>query len=125
MKLKIKKGDLVQVITGDDKRERSQAAGEEKTKKRQANKPKVGRVLEVYPEKMRILVEGVNMVQKHNRPSQTNPKGGIQSIEAPLHYSNVMLIDSDKKRTRVGTRVETKDNRIVKKRFAKSNGQDL
>jgi len=124
MKLKIKKGDLVQVITGDDKRERSQA-GDDKGKKRQANKPKVGRVLEVYPEKMRILVEGVNMVQKHNRPSQTNPKGGIQTIEAPLHYSNVMLIDSDKKRTRVGTRVETKDNRIVKKRFAKSNGQDL
>jgi large subunit ribosomal protein L24 len=125
MKLKIKKGDLVQVITGDDKRERSQASGDDKSKKRQVNKAKVGRVLEVYPEKMRILVEGVNMVKKHTRPSQTNPKGGIQSIEAAVHYSNVMLIDSDKKRTRVGTRVETKDNQIVKKRFAKSNGQDL
>lgn len=123
MKLKIKKGDLVQVITGADKKERSQAGGD--SKKRQVNKPKVGRVLEVYPETMRILVEGVNMVHKHSRPSQTNPKGGIQKIEAPIHYSNVMLIDSEKNRTRVGIRVENKDNRIVKKRFAKSNGQDL
>jgi large subunit ribosomal protein L24 len=73
MKLKIKKGDTVEVITGE-------------------NKNKAGRVLEVYPEKQRILVEGVNIVKKHQRPTQTHPDGGIVEMEAPIHYSNVKLV---------------------------------
>ena len=77
MKLKLKKGDLVQVIAGNDK-------------------GAVGRILEIYPEKMRVLVEGVNVRKKHTKPSPQNPKGGIVSKEMPIHYSNVMILDSDK-----------------------------
>lgn len=73
MKLKIKKGDVVKVLTGN-------------------SKGKEGRVLEVYSEKMRVLVEGVNIVKKHQKPSQTHPNGGIVEMEAPIHYSNVKLI---------------------------------
>jgi len=78
MKLKIKKNDTVMVITGNDK-------------------GKIGRVLEVIPDKMRILVEGVNVRTKATRPNQQNPKGGLIHKELPIHYSNVQLIDSDKK----------------------------
>jgi large subunit ribosomal protein L24 len=80
MKLKIKKGDIVQVIAG-------------------ANKGDQGRVLEVYPDKMRILVERVNERSKHERPNPKNEKGGIVKREMPIHYSNVMLLDSDKNPT--------------------------
>ena len=73
MKLKIKKGDVVKVLTGNSKN-------------------KEGRVLEVYSEKMRVLVEGVNIVKKHQKPSQTHPNGGIVEMEAPIHYSNLKLI---------------------------------
>lgn len=78
MKLKIKKGDIIKVITGSDK-------------------GKTGRVLDIDPKAMRILVEQVNVRSKHTKPSQMNPQGGINKIEMPVHYSNVMLIDSDKK----------------------------
>lgn len=104
MKLKIKKGDFVQVIAGND-------LGAS------------GRVLEVYPEKMRILVEGVNVRKRHTRPSQKNQKGGIVSKEMPVHYSNVQMLDSDKNPTRIGIRFDDKDeNRI---RYAISNGKLL
>lgn len=73
MKLKIKKGDNVQVIAGNDK-------------------GKQGRVIAVYPDKMRVLVEGVNVRKKHSRPTQANPNGGILTKEMPIHYSNVMLV---------------------------------
>lgn len=75
MKLKIKKGDTVQVITGVDK-------------------GKEGRVLEIYPSKMKVLVEGVNEKIKHEKPSQQNQQGGRVTKGAPLHYSNVKLIQS-------------------------------
>ncbi|MCB0702855.1 MAG: 50S ribosomal protein L24 [Ignavibacteriae bacterium HGW-Ignavibacteriae-4] len=75
MKLKIKKGDTVQVITGVDK-------------------GKEGRVLEIYPSKMKVLVEGVNEKIKHEKPSQQNQQGGRVTKSAPLHYSNVKLIQS-------------------------------
>lgn len=75
MKLKIKKGDTVQVITG-------------------ADKGKEGRVLEVYPSKLKILVEGVNQKIKHEKPNQNNQQGGRVTINAPVHYSNVKKIDS-------------------------------
>ncbi|MBM2816630.1 MAG: rplX [Ignavibacteria bacterium] len=107
MKLKIKKGDYVCIISGNDKSE------------------KPHRVLEVYPDKMRILVEGVNLRSKHTRPSQQNQKGGIQKKELPVHYSNVMLLDSDKNPTRIGTRFEEKEGKLTPVRFARTNGNDL
>lgn len=73
MKLKIKKGDNVKVITGDDK-------------------GKVGRVLEIDAKKMRLLVEGVNIHSKHEKPNQSNQNGGIVKVELPIHYSNVKLV---------------------------------
>jgi len=76
-KFNIKKGDSVVVITGDDK---------------DAKKPR--KVLEVFPDKAKILVEGVNIVTKHTKPSAQNTKGGIVKIEAAIHISNVMLWDA-------------------------------
>ena len=106
MKLKIKKGDIIKVITGSDK-------------------GKTGRVLDIDPKAMRILVEQVNVRSKHTKPSQMNPQGGINKIEMPIHYSNVMLIDSDKKATRIGLRREVKDGKATVVRFARSNGKEL
>ncbi len=106
MKLKLKKGDLVRVIAGNDK-------GAE------------GRILEIYPEKMKVLVEGVNIRKRHVRPTQKNPKGGIISKEMPIHYSNVMILDSDKNPTRIGIRFEEKDGKVVRIRYSKKNGKDL
>jgi large subunit ribosomal protein L24 len=73
MKLSIKKGDNVKVITGVDK-------------------GKEGKVLEVYPTKMKLLVEGINEKIKHEKPSQQNQQGGRVTISAPIHYSNVKKI---------------------------------
>jgi len=81
MKLKIKKGDTVIVIAGNDK-------------------GKTGRVIAVYPKKMCVLVEGVNVRKKHMRPSPAYPQGGIISKEMPIHYSNVMLVGPDGKPVR-------------------------
>jgi len=77
MKLQIKKGDVVQVISGNDK-------------------GTSGRVIEIDREKFRVVVEGVNIRKKHARPSQANPNGGIISREMPIHYSNVMLLVNGK-----------------------------
>ncbi|MFM8437659.1 MAG: 50S ribosomal protein L24, partial [Candidatus Kapaibacterium sp.] len=77
MKLQIKKGDVVQVIAGNDK-------------------GTSGRVIEIDREKLRVVVEGVNIRKKHARPSQANPNGGIISREMPIHYSNVMLMVNGK-----------------------------
>jgi len=107
-KLKIKKGDMVFVITGNDK---------------DLKKPK--RVLEVYPEKMRILVEGVNVRIKHTKPNQQNQKGGRLSKEMPVHYSNVMISDTDRNPTRIGIKRDDKGERSASVRYAKSNGKDL
>jgi len=106
MKLLIKKGDLVKVITGNDK-------------------GASGRVLEVYPKTMRILVEGVNIRKRHTKPSQKNQKGGIISKEMPVHYSNVLMMDSDKNATRTGIRHEEKSGNRTPVRIAKTNGKDL
>ncbi|MFT3798162.1 50S ribosomal protein L24 [Microbacterium sp.] len=117
---KIKKGDLVQVITG-----RKQDKG--------GDRGKQGRVLDIFVEQNRIIVEGVNYVTKHNRVGQSQRgtrTGGIETMEAPIHISNVALVDpSTKKPTRVGHRVEeqTKDGvkRTVRVRYAKKSGKDL
>ena len=99
-KLKIKKGDEVIVVTGKDK-------------------GKKGQVLEVLPTKSRVKVQGINLVKRHRRPTQTSP-GGIDSFEASMHISNVALVDPDSgKATRVGYRVEDKN----KVRVAKASGK--
>ena len=112
----IKKGDLVQVISGP-----SQARG--------GDRGKQGRVIGVDAEKNRVVVEGINFVTKHLRVGQTDrgtKTGGIETHEAPIHVSNVALIDpKTKKPTRVGFRVETKDGRTVRVRYAKKSGEDL
>lgn len=86
------------------------------------NKGKTGRVLRVISDKNRVLVEGVAMIKKHVKPNpQANIKGGIAEQEAPIHISNVALMDSNGKATRVGIReVDGK-----RERFAKSTGETL
>ena len=99
-KLKIKKGDEVIIVTGKDK-------------------GKKGTVLEVLPMESRVKVQGVNLVKRHRRPTQTSP-GGIDSVEASLHISNVAHVDPDSgKATRIGYRVE-KGNKV---RIAKASGK--
>jgi large subunit ribosomal protein L24 len=100
MAAKIRKGDRVVVLTGKDK-------GRE------------GQVSKVFPKESRVLVGGLNMVQRHTRPSQGDPQGGIMNTEAPIHVSNVALVDSKGKATRVGFRMEG-DKKV---RFAKTTGE--
>jgi large subunit ribosomal protein L24 len=107
-KIKIKKNDMVEVITGRSRGRR-------------------GKVLRVYGETNRVLVEGVNILKKHERPTQSNQQGGITEREHPIHISNVMLVDPKSgDRTRVGRRVgqdEAGKNYI--ERFAKRSGDAL
>jgi large subunit ribosomal protein L24 len=117
---KIKKGDLVQVISGP-----SEARG--------GFRGKQGRVIEVQVERNRVVVEGVNFVTKHVKVGQTQrgaKTGGIETHEASIHVSNVALIDPETKRpTRVGHRNDTvtKDGvtKTVRVRYAKKSGKDL
>ena len=119
-KLKIKKGDLVQVTTGG-KQERGGDRG------------KQGKVLKVFPESNRVLVEGINRITKHTKVGQSQrgtTTGGIEVVEAPVHISNVAVVDPEtKKPTRVGFRTETVERdgreRVVRIRVAKSSGKDL
>lgn len=102
-KLKIKSGDTVVVTAGDHK-------GSE------------GKVLRVFLEKNKAIVEGVNMVSKHEKPSASNPQGGISQKEAPIHISNLSLIDPKSgKATRVGYRMEN-DKKV---RFSKKSNQAI
>ena len=100
MAAKIKKGDRVVVLTGKDK-------------------GRQGEVLRVFPKESRVLVQGLNIVQRHTRPTQFDPQGGIKNKEAPIHVSNVAVVDSNGKATRVGFRVEG-DKKV---RFAKTTGE--
>jgi len=117
---RIKKGDLVQVISGA-------------TEERGGDRGKQGRVIEIIAEKNRVIVEGVNYVTKHVRVGQTQrgtKTGGIETQEASIHISNVALIDpKSKKPTRVGFREETVDKNGVKKtvrvRYSKKSGEKL
>ncbi|MDD7369191.1 MAG: 50S ribosomal protein L24 [Berryella intestinalis] len=102
--MKIKKGDLVKVIAGKDK-------------------GKEGVVLRALPERNRVVVEKVNIVKKAQRPTPQNQQGGIMSVEAPLHVSNVMLIDpATKKPTRIGYRIKEDGTKV---RVAKVSGKDI
>ncbi len=108
--MKIKKGDKVRVISGE-------ARGKE------------GTVLKTFPKTDRVLIEGVNVVKKHAKPTQANPDGGIIEFEAPIHASNVMLVDKKGNPTRVGhkTVTETVKKKTVtrKVRVAKKTGEVL
>lgn len=84
---------------------------------------KQGKVLKSYPEKNRLIVEGVNIIKRHSRPSQDNPQGGIVSREAPIDTSNVALVcDSCNHTIRVGFRFDSEGN---KKRICRKCGADL
>src|SRR3954451_4928909 len=104
--VKIKKGDTVLVIAGKDKGAK-------------------GRVIAAYPKLEKVLVEGVNRVKKHTRIRTTQrgaKTGGIVTQEAPIHVSNVMVVDSDGKATRVGYRIDDDGRRV---RVSRRNGKDL
>ncbi|MFT3822432.1 MAG: 50S ribosomal protein L24 [Chitinophagaceae bacterium] len=104
-KFNIKKGDTVVVITGDDK---------------DVTKPR--KVLEVFPENSRVLIEGVNIITKHTKPSATNTKGGIVKKEAPIHISNVMLWDA-KKGAATKVKRARENGKLV--RIAKKSGETI
>ena len=103
-KLKIRTGDLVKIIAGDSKGQQ-------------------GKVLEVFIEKNRAIVEGLNLVSKHTKPNTANPNGGIIKKEAALHISNLMLVDSQSgKTTRIGRKLNA-DGKLV--RVAKISGEEI
>ena len=103
-KLHIKKGDTVYVLAGEDKGQQ-------------------GRVLSVQAAKNRAIVEGINIVSKSTKPTAKHPQGGIIKMEAPIHISNLALIDPKSgKPTRVGIRVNEKGEKV---RYAKKSGEEI
>ena len=108
--MKIKKGDTVVVIAGKDKGAK-------------------GKVIQAYPERDRVLVEGVNRIKKHTRISQNQrgaQSGGIVTQEAAIHVSNVMVVDSDGKPTRVGRQVtRDEDGKRSSVRVSRNNGKEI
>ena len=117
-KLHVKKGDMVMLnktITS------ATSAGEDR------EKGYVGKVLKVFPDDERVIVEGVNMRIFHEQPSRNNPEGGREKREAPIHASNVNPVDSDGEATRIGRKKvedpETGESRWV--RYAKTTGEEL
>ncbi len=105
--MKVHKGDTVLVISGKDKGAK-------------------GKVLQAFPERNRVLVEGVNRIKKHKAESANErgaKSGGIITQEAAIHVSNVMVVDSDGKPTRVGYRTDDESGKRV--RIAKTNGKDI
>lgn len=108
--MKIKKGDLVRVISG-------------------ANLGKEGKVLKTYPKTNKVIVEGVNVIKKHAKPTQAHPDGGIMEYEAPFNASNVMIVEKKTGTTRVGYKYVTetvKKEEVTKKvRYSKKSGEVL
>ena len=105
--MKVHKGDTVLVIAGKDKGAK-------------------GKVIQAYPARKRVLVEGVNRIKKHTAQSANErgaSSGGIVTQEAPIDVSNVMVVDSDGKPTRIGYRVDEKTGKKV--RISKRNGKDI
>jgi large subunit ribosomal protein L24 len=117
-KLHIKKGDTVIVMRGKEAPYFDENGKKVYTK---------GRVIKVFPNEGRALVEGCNMVKKHSRPTQANPQGGIIEKEAPIHVSNLMIEDpKTKEPTRVGYKfIEGKNGEKKKVRYAKKSGEIL
>jgi large subunit ribosomal protein L24 len=109
MRMKIKKNDTVMVIAGNDR-------------------GKTGKVLKVFPKESRVIVEGINLRKRHTKPSQRNPQGGILEKEAPIHISNVMIIDpKTNEPTRVGAKIILDEKTGKKKiaRVSKASGEML
>ena len=103
MSMKIKKGDMVSVVAGKDK-------------------GKTGKVTKVLTKKSKAFVEGINLVKKHTKPSQTN-KGGIETVEMPIHLSNLMMLDpKTNKPSRVGFKFLEDGKKI---RFLKKSGETV
>ncbi len=101
-KLHIRRGDTVLVLSGN-------------------SRGKKGRVLEVYLDKSKAIVEGINMVTKHLKPSATHPNGGIEKQEAPIHISNLMVVDpSSGDATKIGRKLN-KDGKL--QRYSKKTGE--
>jgi large subunit ribosomal protein L24 len=101
-KLNIRKGDTVMVIAGDSRGQQ-------------------GKVLRVDTEKYKAIVEGVNMVSKHTKPNAKSPQGGIVKMEAPVHLSNLKIVDNSGKPTRVGRKMDPKTEKLV--RYSKKSGE--
>ncbi len=109
MAMKVKKGDTVLVIAGKDKGAK-------------------GKVIQAYPERDRVLVEGVNRIKKHTKVSTTQrgaKSGGIVTQEAAIHISNVMVVDGDNKPTKVGKRIEGTGDEARSVRFSRRSGKEL
>jgi len=108
--MKIKKGDTVKVISGK-------------------NLGKEGKVLKVYPKLNKVIVEGVNIIKKHAKPTQNNPDGGIMEYEAPIQVSNVMFTEKKTGTTRIGYKVITetvKKKEVTRKvRYSKKSDEVL
>jgi large subunit ribosomal protein L24 len=94
-KLHIRKGDNVMIISGDSRGQQ-------------------GKVLKVDTEKYMAIVEGVNMVSKHTKPNAKSPQGGIVKKEAPVHISNLMVVDNSGKPTRIGRKMDPKSEKLVR-----------
>lgn len=104
MKMHVKKGDNVKILCGKDK-------------------GKTGEIIRAIPQKQRVVVQGANMMKKAQRPTQQNPQGGILTIEAPLHVSNVMLVCPNcKEATRTGKRVNEQGKKV---RVCKKCNKDI
>ncbi len=98
MKIKIHKNDNVVVIAGNDR-------------------GKTGKVLKVFPQKSRVIIEGINIRKRHTKPTQNNPQGGIMEKEAPIHISNIMILDpKSNEPTRIGVQIILDDKTGKKKR---------
>ena len=105
--MKVHKGDTVLVIAGKDKGAK-------------------GKVIQAFPERNRVLVEGVNRIKKHTAQSANErgaSSGGIVTQEAPIHVSNVMVVDADGQPTRIGYRIDAESGKKV--RISKRNGKDI
>jgi large subunit ribosomal protein L24 len=105
--MNIRKNDNIMVISGNDR-------------------GKTGKVLKVFPKKERVIVEGINVRKRHTKPNQTNPQGGIVEKEAPIHVSNVMLIDpKTNEATRLGSQIilDEKTGKKKRARVSKVSGE--
>ena len=101
-KLNIKKGDMVKVLAGDSKGQQ-------------------GKVLKILVDDNKAIVEGINLISKHTKPNAKSPQGGIVKKEASIHLSNLMVLDSSNKPTRVGRKIDEKTNKLV--RYSKKSGE--
>jgi len=102
---RLKKNDKVKVVSGN-------------------HKGKEGKILKIYPEKNRVIVEGVNIIKRHTKPNQKNPQGGISQKESTIHVSNIMLIDpKSNEPTRIGMQIIEGEGKKKRMRYGKKSGE--